>query len=202
MYIELFTDIETYRGELSYMEGDSITFVCGITNVPTTVLLCGAYSLYQFENVDAAGYLHRLEHIVMSKIDPIFTVEDRILIANANDVIKIYHILHSLRSLEFSFNNINDLKIADLRSNIINIVNIAYSNNKIEIEEDEELTTEEKTSLISTMDRSREKYFNIINNTNDVKMVLSTFPPMFNEKLLYLSELVNYINQHDSTHTM
>lgn len=196
MYIELFTNTKTYRGELVKEENNRITIQCGITNELIDISLQGEYCIYKHENVLASSYLYRLDHIITANKDDIFTEDDRILIANSNDVVKIYHILHSLRSLGFSFNRLEDIKLADLKININQIIIKAYNNNILEITQDEELTLDEKTILINTIKRSKEKYLNIVKNTHDVKTILSAFPPMFNEDLLYLTELVRYIDEY------
>ena len=196
MYTELFTNTRTYRGELVEEKNNCITILCGVTNELVNIPLQGEYCLYKYENVLASSYLYRLDHIIVANKDDIFTAEDRILIANSNDVVKIYQILHSLRSLGFNFNRLEDIKLAELKVNINQIINKAYKNNISEIKQDDELTLEEKTVLINTIKRSKKNYLNILKNTHDVRTILSAFPPMFNEDLLYLTELVRYIDEY------
>lgn len=195
MYIELFAAGKAYRGELISNIDNVITFSDIFDNSVVTLELPIEYDLYSY-NDRTQQFDYKVEHIIASRDEGIFTEEDINLIANSYDVIRVYRTLHSLRSLGFKFNTLEEVTLQPLIEKLKIIIEREYVSNVEYIDTDDELTSSERKNLIDAIDRAKVNYYNILQVTDNIIEVLDTFPSMFNETLSYISEIIKYI-KHD-----
>lgn len=197
MYIELFVEGKAYRGELISEAGNTIIFRSLLDDNIVTIDLPHVYTLYSYTDKSDEQLNYKVEHIISSKEESIFTEDDINLIANSYNVVTIYRTLHSLRSLDFKFNTLEEITLQSLKEKVKHIIEREYKSNLEYINSDTDLTLEEGKKLIDAIDRAKEDYYNILNITNNIIEVLDAFPPMFNETLPYISEIIKYIKHNE-----
>jgi len=198
MYIELILKNITYRGELISNSNNTIIFRDIFTNSICNIELPLHYTLYEYNDLFLSYFNYKVEHIKRLSEESLFNEDDVILIANAYDVVKIYHILHTLRSLGFKFNTLDQLTLLQLKENIWLNVEREYSVNLDFIKNDDDLDMYESKNLILAINRAKDRYQTLLQTTDSIIEVLKAYPPMFNETLSYLSEIIRYIDQNES----
>jgi hypothetical protein len=199
MYIELILPNKVYRGELLNESSDSITFRDLLTNDIFTIEINGIYTLYKYIDLTITNLKCKVEHIKRSYEEKIFSDYDTNLIANTYDAIKMYHVLHTLRSLGLEFNSLDQLTLPQLKERIWLVVEREYNSNLNFINNDNDLNTEESRNLIAAIDRAKSRYQSILQTTDSIIKVFKAYPPMFNENLSYISNIIRYIEQDAKT---
>lgn len=196
MYIELFTKTRAYRGSLIRRVNNTIVLKDLQAESVFILELDFEHTLYNYA-VRSEYFDYTLEHIISAKSEKIFTSEDISLIINSYDVVKNYRIIHSLRSLGFKFNTLEEIKLPSLVKNLKNITKKEHAVNKAYINTDTDLTLIEKNNLINTINRAKTVYYSKLRKATNIIEALDDFPPMFNETLSYISDIIYYIKRYD-----
>lgn len=196
MYVELFIRNKAYRGVLVSDTNSNVTLKSLPSNDIVTVELSQEYTMYIHEE-EGEQFSYIIEHINALKDETIFTVEDVDLITNSYNVVERFQILHSLRSLGFKFNALEEITAQALIENLKTIIEREYVSNIEYINTDDELTTEERQNLVNAINRAKLDYYRILQVTDSITEILDTFPPMFNETLPYISDITYYIKRNE-----
>lgn len=195
MYIEIFKQNQAYRGVIAHRDEDTITLNDILDGSEHIVDLTGEYTLIEYgDNPNNKSHLDNiLYYLKLVKNDDFLSEVDKKVILNSNNIIAEYQIIKTLRALKFNFNSLSNLTSSNVKKSLKVLLEEEYDYNIQYISEDEDLTQEEKQKLILTMSRSKENYLDLLKNQTDIIVMLGEFPPMFNEKLLYLGDIVNTI---------
>ena len=195
MFIEIFKEKKAYRGKQLERDDNTITLLDALNNCEHKISLEGQYILTEYgdEKKESEIFEYILDYVKLAANDNFLTSKDKEYVLSSTNVIETYQIIKTLRVLDFNFNSLNDLTPEDVKEKLKYLLEEEYNYNLLYINQDNDLTESEKEKLILTIDRSKCNYLNVLENLIDIVTMFEEFPPMFNDKLLYLGDVVNII---------
>lgn len=191
MFVEIYKDLKAYRGDIEYRENDYLSLKDIESDEVFNVCLTGEYILVEHDDDSIKNRI--LRDIQIVKDDELLSDDDKDFIISKEDILEHYKIIKTLRILSLPHNNLLDVDLIEFKKGLMRLIEEEYIYNVTSINDDEDLTEQEKNMLIMTLDRAKTLYLDKVNTLTCIKLLLKEFPPMFNDKLIYIGEVINYL---------
>ena len=192
MNIKLFINDKIYRGEVVKQTATHVTLNDAITLKNVKVKLVAPYTI-GIDDDGGFNFSRDLDYIKLANENPIFSDADKNKIDQSPAPHVTYKLLHGLRSLGLACDSIEEIDLTLLKKNINQIV-LKHYNTQVEyIDEDDDLTDEQRSNLKEIISKVFNDYIALLKKSNSLKVILLNWPHLFSEELQFNSFLVSII---------
>jgi len=193
MNIKLSTQNKIYRGEIIEQTDAYIVLRDAITSKKVKVNLVLPVVISSYIDQGMADMSRDLDYIKLANENSIFSAADKNTIDQSDAPHVTYKLLHGLRSLGLACNSIEEIDLTLLKENINRIV-LEHYNTQVEyIDEDDDLTNEQRSNLKEIISKVFNDYIELLKKSNSLKVILLNWPALFSEQLQFNSFLVSII---------
>lgn len=197
MNIKLFINDKIFRGKVIKQTDTYITLNDAVTLKNVKVKLITPYTIATYDD-EGANFSRDLDYIKLANSNDIFSKDDKILIDQSPVPHVTYKLLHGLRDLGLSCNSIEEIDLIVLKKNINDIVLKQYDIQIEYINEDDDLTDEQRDNLKQITSKVFNDYSVLLKKSKVLRDILGNWPTLFSEQLQFNPFLISMLPSNES----